>query len=431
MSGKAGGRSGHGLPGNRWDLVRDEPHRFPTVSVVIPYYEQPRQLENVLTALRMQTYPADLIEIVVADDGSTPALVRADVTVVRQEDKGFRAAAARNLGASASTGEVLCFLDADTVPEPGYITALTRLPSIVPDALTVGRRLHADLAEVADLGRWFADPPEVDEPGWLADAYRGTADLLTVDHTSYRWIISAVMCCTRALFDELGGFDESFVGYGGEDWELANRAFHAGAVFARVPGATAWHDGPDWAGRSPDDDERRRAKNGEALSLARLVTDPAARRHGLIFDIPDLVAVVDTDGHSSASLLRTVSSVLSFADCGVWLQGSAADLAATWGAADSRIHVGAVPPRVLARSRCRLHVSGRVFFEADSVRTLVGLLSDDVGTVTVSGVDVTMRSSRSIGRAQRWRTDDLFGAVHVDGAEAGIVLSPREPDLSW
>jgi glycosyltransferase involved in cell wall biosynthesis len=420
------------VPGNRWDLVRDEPHRFPTVSVVIPYYEQPRQLDAVLAALRMQTYPAHLVEIVVADDGSTPALVRPDVTVVRQKDNGFRAAAARNLGAAASTGEVLCFLDSDTIPEPGYIAALTRLPSIVPDALTVGRRLHADLSDAADLGEWFADPHRVDEPAWLADAYRGTGDLLTVDHSSYRWIISAVMCCSRTLFDEIGGFDESFVGYGGEDWELANRAFHAGAVFARIPEATAWHDGPDWAGRVADDDERRRAKNGEALSLARLVTDPAARRHGLLFDVPDVVAVIDTESHSPASLLRTVSSVLSFRDCGVWLRGSsAADLLASWGTNDSRIHVGEPPTNVLARTRCRLSVSGRVSFGDSGVAALVGLLSDEVGTVTVTDAGVTMRSSRSVGRAARWGTDDLFGAVDVDSTDVGIDASTNEPDLSW
>ncbi|MGU3432950.1 glycosyltransferase family 2 protein [Actinomycetes bacterium M1A6_2h] len=423
---------GRAVPGNRWDLVRDEPHRFPTVSVVIPYYEQPRQLEAVIAALRMQTYPAHLVEVVVADDGSTPPVARTDVTVVRQEDKGFRAAAARNLGAAASTGEVLCFLDSDTVPEPGYLTALTRLPSIVPDALTVGRRLHADLSDVADLGQWLANPPRVDEPGWLADAYRGTGDLLTVDHRSYRWIISAVMCCSREFFDDIGGFDESFVGYGGEDWELANRAFHAGAVVARVPEATAWHDGPDWAGRSADSDERRRAKNGEALSLARLVTDPAARRHGLIFDVPDLVAVIDPAAHSPASLLRTVSSVLSFADCGVWLQGdAAADLLASWGAHDSRIHVGEVPTPVLARTRSRLRVSGRVCFRHGALDALVGLLSEKVGTVTVAGLDVTLRSSRSRRRAARWGTEDLFGAIEVDADEIGIDASTVEPDLSW
>ena len=46
------------------------------------------------------------------------------VRVVRQPRDGFRAAAARNLGAGHARGRVLCFLDGDTVPEDGYVAAL-------------------------------------------------------------------------------------------------------------------------------------------------------------------------------------------------------------------------------------------------------------------------------------------------------------------
>ncbi|MEH6797570.1 MAG: glycosyltransferase, partial [Rhodococcus sp. (in: high G+C Gram-positive bacteria)] len=95
------------VPGNRWDLVPPV-DRDPLVSVVIPYFEQQRRLEFVLTALTVQTYPASRIQVIVTDDGSPqPPNVDAfrsmlDVTVVRQPDLGFRAAAARNLGASAA-----------------------------------------------------------------------------------------------------------------------------------------------------------------------------------------------------------------------------------------------------------------------------------------------------------------------------------------
>ena len=53
-----------------------------------------------LAALRPQTHPAARLQVVVADDGSDPLPeVPADVTLVSQDDRGFRAAAARNLGA--------------------------------------------------------------------------------------------------------------------------------------------------------------------------------------------------------------------------------------------------------------------------------------------------------------------------------------------
>ncbi len=122
---------------NRWDLV-GEASTTPLVSVVIPYYNQPHQLALVLEALSAQTHPPDRLEVVVADDGSTCSpdvrawTSRLDITVVTQEDNGFRAAAARNLGVAASSGTVLCFLDADTVPTPDYIRQSIRLPAAAP-----------------------------------------------------------------------------------------------------------------------------------------------------------------------------------------------------------------------------------------------------------------------------------------------------------
>lgn len=141
------------VPGNRWDLV---PAGIvipdPMVSVIVPYYRDRRQLDLLLEALSGQDYPSDNYEIIVVDDGSPEPLSLSStnrngtrVLVLRQADEGFRAAAARNLGVSQATGEVLCFLDQDTLPEPEYLRRLIRLPSVLPDALVVGRRRHADL----------------------------------------------------------------------------------------------------------------------------------------------------------------------------------------------------------------------------------------------------------------------------------------------
>ena len=196
------------VPGNRWDLLDHMASRPTRVAVVIPYYDQPNQLALVLRALELQDLPADLIEVVIADDGSTVAPDLADTTlhatVVRQDDRGFRAAAARNLGAAVASAGVLCFLDADTVPEPGYLRRLTRLPSLLPDAISVGRRRHADLAGWTPdmLATWWSggggvSPPVLPEPRWLTDAYDASADLLHADQGSYRHVISAVMCCSR------------------------------------------------------------------------------------------------------------------------------------------------------------------------------------------------------------------------------------------
>ena len=268
---------GRWLPGNRWDLLAAEQPPLRTVSVVVTHFEQPEQLARTLAALERQTLPPT--EVLVADDGSRePPRVPDGVRLLRQEDRGFRAAAARDLGARHATGEVLVFLDADTTPEPGFLEALTRLPRLAPDLLAVGRRRHADLAGVGpEVPVEEAGPAhELPEPAWLRDSYDRSRDLLDADDLSSRFVISAVLACSRWWYAQVGGFDTGFSAYGGEDWELAHRSWLAGGLVAHVPDAVAWHDGPD-AGAAP-----RGVKTRESVAVAGRIGVPGLAPHGLL-----------------------------------------------------------------------------------------------------------------------------------------------------
>lgn len=387
------------VPGNRWDLLAGHGTGPARVSVVIPYYEAQHQLDRTLAALAAQTHPAERLEIVVADDGSA---VPPDVTgaggltvrVVRQEDLGFRAAAARNLGVAAARGDVLVFLDADTVPDPDYVARLTRLPALCPDALTVGRRLHADFG---------GDPPAVldplYEPLWLRSAYEASGDLLDADARSYRFVISAVLAMSRRLFDELGGFDERFVGYGGEDWELAHRAWVAGAVFAHVPDAVARHDGPDWAGRPGA--SRPDAKNDETMRLAALLPDPGARGGG---QWQPYCSVVVRAGSRRADELLLVarSAFASGADVGIWAD---AVTGPHWQAVlgDPRVHLGEPPADVVARARVTVRLTAP---GAPDLSGLPALIEAAERHGTVRAPALCAESSRARNRARRWWPED-------------------------
>lgn len=297
--------------GNRWDSLDGiHPDPLPTVSVIVAHYDQPGQLARTLHALAAQDYPQELLQIIVADDGSPDEPDVPDgVTLVRQEDLGFRLAAVRNLGVRASSGEVLCFLDADTTPEPGYVRALSRLPALLPEAVVVGRRRHADLSAVAPdvpivqaaAGR------ELPEPAWLAEAYARSGDLLDSDDRSYRFVIGAVIACTRRMFDEVGGFDETFTSYGGEDWEWAHRMWQAGAVFAHVPDAVAWHDGPEWADREGSGMDRA---NAQTLRMQSIIPVSGSSPRALLHGAADLVVRVRGE-HSSAALFIMADSLFA------------------------------------------------------------------------------------------------------------------------
>ena len=290
---------------------------WPRVSVVIPYYDNPDGLREVVAGVRAQDYPGE-IETIVADDGSPTPPPELGCLVVRQEDLGFRAAAARNLGAASATGEVLTFFDGDTVPEPGYLTAV--VPHLRADAPTVvvGTRLTG---------------PDRAEPAWLGDAWRETGHLQRADDSSWRFIISAALSCPTAFFRELGGFDATLVGYGGEDWEFGHRAWEAGARLIHEPRAVAVHDEPDWGARAADAGE----KNAESVALAHRISHPLARPAGVLFDTAD--TEVHVPGWAEPGVTETV--IIG------WLR-----------AGDVHVIVDAVPELFRADPRVRTQAQG-------------------------------------------------------------------------
>lgn len=300
------------LPGNSWDLLDGvEPATPASVSVIVSHYCQPVQLARMFRALGRQDYPAERIEVIVVDDGSPERpVVPEHARLIVQDDDGFRLAAARNRGADAAKNDVLVFLDADTAPEPDYLRHIARLPSLSWDCVTVGRRRHADLGGVhPEKAIEQAGPErELTEPVWLLNAYRDSGNLLRADHRSYRYVIGAVIACSRRFFAETGGFDESFTSYGGEDWEWGYRAWLHGAVLAHVPEAVAWHDGPDRPVRQPDD---LAAKNAETLRLADLVPVPGSRPRALPSTRVDVRVSGPGAGSTPAQRFLSVDSVIA------------------------------------------------------------------------------------------------------------------------
>jgi GT2 family glycosyltransferase len=332
----------------------------PRISVVVPYYERQDQLDRLLAGLDAQDLPADAFELVVADDGSrvAPTVGRHDfrVAVVRQDDAGFRLAAARNLGAAAATAPVLAFLDQDCIPSPSYLAELVRAATS-PWALVLGHRRHAELDgwSAAMVGHWLQGggpgPRELTEPQWLLDGYARTADLTEPDPRAYQLVIGAAITLHAELFARLGGFDESFRSYGGEDWELGHRALVAGADTRWLRDAVVWHDGPDLAGRGAD---LVTTKNAETLALASRIPDRDLRGENLVWTVPDIVVRLRSSGASAAVLLASIESLLAGSDAHVWIDDVEAAAAVLSVVNDARIHAGRPPTAILDRARYRV-----------------------------------------------------------------------------
>ena len=279
------------IPNNRWDLlpVLDLDSWKPSeqVTVVVPAYQCQSDLDRTLAGLRRQSYPRDLLEVVVVDDGSDPPLsVASDVTLIRLPRAGFGLARARNAGAEGARGSTLIFLDADMVPERQFVAAHARWHSVSPIAVSLGFRHHTDLGDLSpsDVGtlvesdglRAVALQADLGRPEWLEAHFRRTVDATDDAADLFRLLTGGNFAVSASNYSELGGTSEAFTAYGGEDREFGWRAFVDGLLFVPDRRAFAWHQGPGgW--QAPDIEARKAAANE---SLANFVADTSFRAWG-------------------------------------------------------------------------------------------------------------------------------------------------------
>ena len=154
--------------------------------------------------------PDTSFEVIVADDASedaTAAIVESfgdDVGVRLVRCAGGTCAAARNAGAAAASGRVLCFVDADT---------------IVPEK-AVGRilELHESEGRCLVLFRLASREPGI--RAWLWWRFWGLARHVPFARAKS---MPAFMSCDRTHFESYGPFDESFVT--AEEWPLTRAAY--------------------------------------------------------------------------------------------------------------------------------------------------------------------------------------------------------------
>lgn len=98
----------------------------PSVTVVVPVYNDVARLTTCLAAIAVQDYPADRFDVVIADNASTedltPALPVGDERFALVLERRRGSYVARNTAAARATGEVLAFTDGDCVPRPDWLT---------------------------------------------------------------------------------------------------------------------------------------------------------------------------------------------------------------------------------------------------------------------------------------------------------------------
>ena len=296
-----------GVWDNNWrELAVTAPDQFEpelSVSVVVTYYEAPEALELTLAALEGQTYPRELFEVVIIDDGSRTPLVAPtasplEVRVVHQEDRGFGLARARNTGARAANSEILVFLDCDMMPEAGWLAEHARWHHAANDALTLGFRAHVEVdgidavavrTRAGSLTDLFADRPS-DRPAWIGYHMTRTRELTSDDDDLFRVVTGGNLGISRSFFESVGGYDETFTQWGAEDTEFGYRAYTMGGLLVPARDALCWHQG---AGAAPSEAESVSLKLQQA-KISQLIAHHGFRKtaSGRSFTVPQYVVTV-------------------------------------------------------------------------------------------------------------------------------------------
>jgi GT2 family glycosyltransferase len=291
-----------------------------SVSVVIPAYQAHGTIDLVLAALAEQTYPAELLEIVVVDDGSVPALELStagatNVRVVRSDPSGWGRAHACQCGVRATTGDVVLFLDADMVVFRDHVEAQMRIHHALPYAVVIGRKQFVADWEQTDrssvlaaisgdtLSTVFAEAEVSDH--WIEDRIAATDDLNDADHKAFTVFTGATGSVRRTLLDEAGGLDTEL--RLGEDTELAYRLAQVGGIFVPELTTTSWHLGAptvETAGESS------RAWN-QPFFAQRIASLRSLRSARQIWAVPLVVATVDARECSDDEARTCVEALLA------------------------------------------------------------------------------------------------------------------------
>jgi GT2 family glycosyltransferase/peptidoglycan/xylan/chitin deacetylase (PgdA/CDA1 family) len=262
-------------------------------SVVIPSFNRSNAVTRLVKELAAQHADDLELEIIAVLDGSTDDSAArlstlqipdgVELRVIDQPNRGR--AAARNAGIRAATGAAVIFLDDDVLPGPDLVRH--HLRALDAADLVLGRIEH---------GESLQEVPAFREQS--ITFYRQRHDRLTAPEARIlpTDVFAGNLSVRSKMLDGIGGFDESFSGYGCEDWDLGKRLIDLGARAVYCPAALVLH-----LSVVPYRKWIRNARE-EAVSQLRLV-----RKH------PSLLRLIDLGGLNEATLTGRLVSRLAIA----------------------------------------------------------------------------------------------------------------------
>ncbi len=279
----------------------------PLVSIIIPVFNKWEYTSKCLAALAENTadVPHEVIILDNASSDETPAALARlrDVRSVRNPSN-FGFAKASNQGAHMARGTYLMFLNNDTEPRAGWLSALVRMMESDPQIAMVGAKLLYPDGTIQHGGVAFsyAGPLPI-APFHLHMRQPASA---SAERLSLRAVTAACMLLRPQVYHAVGGFDEGYVN-GYEDVDLCLKVWKTGAKIVYTPDSVVVHHESKTEGRFTRENvnidrlNRRWIREFDAFDL-----DP--RR-----DVP--TAVVDPNRPGTSVIIPMYDALWSLAPC--------------------------------------------------------------------------------------------------------------------
>jgi glycosyltransferase involved in cell wall biosynthesis len=259
------------------------------VSIIIPSYNRyPLNLLS-LYALENQTFPLSKMEVIFIDDASTDETEKKlknykppyHFKYIRNIQNSGRAKV-RNLGIQSSRGKILIFLDAEMISEPDFVKnhyefhqsnqnailsgvmhSKNIISCIFPETskntlkvlntksnTTVSKVLKNyqksnqspyPLLNKKDISNQAYKDLTVKTNGWFNVITRNFGEELKGFQFPWMAFLTGNVSFTIDLIKNSGMFDEDFIKYGYEDWELGYRLYKKGAKFFVKDNLVTYH----------------------------------------------------------------------------------------------------------------------------------------------------------------------------------------------
>ncbi len=208
-----------------------------SISVCTLAYGRAEHLTNLVRGLALSSRePDELVIAVMQDEAYDLPETAFPIRQVMLGTNGIPLAEARNRAAGAASGDLLIFLDVDCIPHRELVADYAQC-SMVHGGVFMGEVSYLPSGATDD----GIDYEAFDSIGVQHSERAGPPDGPIRACNDYRCFWSLNFALSKTAFAKTGGFDETYVGYGGEDTDFGRTIATLDLPIWWVRGAKVYH----------------------------------------------------------------------------------------------------------------------------------------------------------------------------------------------